>query len=152
MSILLRDVEPADLPVFFEHQRDPDSIRMAGVPGRELEDFMAHWEKNLADPANVLKTIVSDGDRFPYRARPAGARWATDRSGALAAACVRRLAAFLEHVTERPLYAIVETMPRRVLEKAGFTVCGAEGTTRSTEPALVVAPHLQQARSILPAR
>jgi RimJ/RimL family protein N-acetyltransferase len=135
MTFMLRDVEPGDLPVFFEHQRDPESIRMAGVPGRELDAFMAHWEKNLANPAAVHMTIVSDGE-------VAGNVVSWDDSGrrlvgywlgrehwgrGLASA---GLAAFLERLTERPLYAIVSETngaSRRVLEKSGFAVCGSEG-------------------------
>jgi RimJ/RimL family protein N-acetyltransferase len=135
MSFLLRDVETGDLGVFFEHQRDPESNRMAGVPAREREAFTAHWEKNRADPTVVLMTIVSDGE-------VAGNLVSWDDSGRrLVGYWIGRehwgrglasagLAAFLEHVTERPLYAIVSETngaSRRVLEKAGFTVCGAEG-------------------------
>jgi RimJ/RimL family protein N-acetyltransferase len=135
MPFLLRDVEPADLPAFFEHQRDPESIRMAGIPPRELESFMAHWEKHLADPATVLKTIVSDGE-------PAGNVVSWDDSGRrLVGYWIARehwgrglasagLAALLEQLTDRPLYALVSETngaSRRVLEKAGFAVCGAEG-------------------------
>jgi hypothetical protein len=34
-DVLLRDVEEADLPVFFQHQLDPEATRMAGIPTRD---------------------------------------------------------------------------------------------------------------------
>ena len=39
----LRDVREADLPIFYEHQRDPDAVRMADFPSREWDPFLAHW-------------------------------------------------------------------------------------------------------------
>src|SRR5690349_19658713 len=59
---LLRDVIEADLPIFFEHQRDPIAARMAAFASREREAFMAHWhDKVLGNPSNAAKTVVVDG-------------------------------------------------------------------------------------------
>lgn len=33
-SITIREVEPSDLETFYEHQLDPEAIRMAGAAGR----------------------------------------------------------------------------------------------------------------------
>ena len=47
-----------DLPIFFEHQRDPDATRMAAFPPRERPSFMAHWTTILGDESVVAKTVV----------------------------------------------------------------------------------------------
>ncbi len=54
--VQLRDVAEGDLPVFFEHQRDPVANRMAGFPPRDRDAFVAHWAKILADEmgCNIL--------------------------------------------------------------------------------------------------
>src|SRR5215208_3777451 len=48
-GVLLRDVAEGDLPVFFEHQRNPVASRMADFPPRNWDAFVAHWTKILAD-------------------------------------------------------------------------------------------------------
>jgi RimJ/RimL family protein N-acetyltransferase len=58
---LLRDVVESDLPVFFEHQRDPDATTMADFPARDRDAFDAHWERLLADPSLYKKTILFEG-------------------------------------------------------------------------------------------
>ena len=58
---MLRDVREDDLPIFFEHQRDPEACRMAAFPPREYDAFMVHWRtKVLANPAGRKRTIVVD--------------------------------------------------------------------------------------------
>jgi len=42
-DVILRDVIESDLPIFFEHQRQPEANRMAAFPARAREAFMAHW-------------------------------------------------------------------------------------------------------------
>ena len=56
MDVTLRPVVDSDLPVFFEHQRDPEGVAMAGVPSRDEEAFFAHWEK-VRDVAGVAGFI-----------------------------------------------------------------------------------------------
>ncbi len=59
--VSLRDVQESDLPLFFEHQREPDANRMAAFPPREWDAFVAHWRtKVLADDSNRKQTIVVD--------------------------------------------------------------------------------------------
>ncbi|HMD10743.1 MAG TPA: GNAT family N-acetyltransferase, partial [Marmoricola sp.] len=58
---VLRDVEPADLDAFFEHQSDPEAVAMAAFPARDRESFDAHWARLLADDSLVTRTIVDDG-------------------------------------------------------------------------------------------
>ena len=61
MPVSLRAVADDDLPIFYEHQRDPVGVAMAGVPSRDEEAFFAHWKKIRADPNNYMRTIEADG-------------------------------------------------------------------------------------------
>jgi len=131
-DVQLRAVEDADLPIFFEQQWDPDASRMAAVVARDREAFMSHWEKCLADPTIVIRTIVYDGD-------VAGNVLTFDRSGHREVGywlgrgfygkgiATRALAAFLREFRVRPLYAhVAKHNPAsvRVLEKCGFGLMG----------------------------
>ena len=60
-EVLLRDVEPDDLPTFFEHQRDPVAVALVVFRSRDKAEFDEHWAKILADDACLKKTIVADG-------------------------------------------------------------------------------------------
>ena len=60
-TVLLRDVTKSDLPLFFEHQLDPDATEMAAFPARDKGTFMSHWAKIMADDSVILKTILFDG-------------------------------------------------------------------------------------------
>ena len=60
--VQLRPVTDADLPIFFEQQRDPEAGRMAAFPARTWDAFMTHWlTRVLVDPRGRVKTIVADG-------------------------------------------------------------------------------------------
>jgi RimJ/RimL family protein N-acetyltransferase len=128
-DVHLREVIESDLPIFFEQQLDPDATRMAAFPSRDREAFMTHWAKIMRDEANTLKTILFDG-------RVAGniVSWqqGTEREVGYwlgkeywgKGIATRALAEFLNHVTQRPLYAHVvkhNIASIRVLEKCGFT-------------------------------
>jgi RimJ/RimL family protein N-acetyltransferase len=134
MGAVLRDVVDTDLPVFLEHQRDPEANRMAAFPARDEDAFTAHWRKILADEKVTTKTIVFEGE-------VAGNILAFDRDGKREVGywigrefwgkglATKALAELLEHETERPLYARVATANPasiRVLEKCGFTLVGTE--------------------------
>lgn len=56
--IQLRDVEADDLPLFFEHQRDPIAVAMVAFNSRDRDAFDQHWAKLLADDSCLKKTIV----------------------------------------------------------------------------------------------
>jgi RimJ/RimL family protein N-acetyltransferase len=130
----LRAVEPTDLPVFYEQQRDPVSIAMAGVGGRSHGEFTAHWERILADPASRIRTVVVDGEvagnvlSFERDGRREVGYWIRrDHWGRGVATAA--LVAFLGEEPVRPLFAGV--LPAnggslRVLEKCGFAVCGED--------------------------
>lgn len=126
----LRDVEPDDLPILYEHQADPVACAAADFPSRSREAFFAHWRTRvLPEAANAKKAIVHDGALVGYvvaygppERRFVGywlgrAHWGQG----LASRALAELAR-LEPI--RPLLAIVSTTNTasiRVLEKCGFT-------------------------------
>jgi RimJ/RimL family protein N-acetyltransferase len=88
----------------------------------------------LDDPAIVAKTIVVGGQvaghvaRFEMFGKPHVAYWVGREYWGTGVA-TRALAAFLETVTDRPLYARVASDNRaslRVLEKCGFAITGRD--------------------------
>ena len=63
-DFFLREVADADLPIFFAHQLDPQANAMAAFTSRDPADqaaFMAHWQRIMADPTVIIRTIVSGG-------------------------------------------------------------------------------------------
>jgi RimJ/RimL family protein N-acetyltransferase len=133
-SVTLRDVVEEDLPIFFEHQRDPDANRMAAFPARDRESFFAHWHKILVDPSGVIKTIVADGVvagnvlTFVHEGEREVGYW-IGREHYGKGIATRALAALLASFPERPLFAHVarhNPASIRVLEKCGFKVVGTE--------------------------
>jgi RimJ/RimL family protein N-acetyltransferase len=135
MTVVLRDVTEDDLPIFFEHQRHADSNRMAAVAARAHVAFFAHWEKVLADPANMTRTVLVDGvvagnvvSWDGEGERLVGYWIGSDFWGRGVATAA--LARYLTLDTTRPLHARVarhNVGSRRVLEKCGFGMIG-EGT------------------------
>ncbi len=61
MPVTLREVVEVDLPIFFEHQLDPEATRMADFPSRPRDEFMAHWAKIRVDDTVILRTVLFDG-------------------------------------------------------------------------------------------
>jgi len=134
-DVLLRDVAVDDLPVFFEHQRDPEAAnRMAAFPSRDRDAFMAHWAKVLADAGVTKKTILFDGRvagsvvRFVQDGNLEVDYWIGREYWGKGVA-TEALSQFLIHVKERPLYGVVakhNIASVRVLEKCGFALIGEE--------------------------
>jgi len=63
--ITIRDVESSDLETFYEHQLDPEAIRMAAFVAKDPKDkvaFDAHWNKILHSSQNITRTIVAEGE------------------------------------------------------------------------------------------
>jgi RimJ/RimL family protein N-acetyltransferase len=129
MDVVLRDVVDEDLPIFFEHQREPEANEMAGFPARERDAFMAHWAK-IRDGSGVEKTVVVNGIvagnvvSWEQHGRREIGYWIGKEfwGRGIATAAVRQL---LEQVTARPLYAHVvkhNAASIRVLEKCGFAL------------------------------
>ena len=130
-EVRLRNVEPDDLPIFYEQQLEPDATRMAAFPARDRAAFDAHWETNiLGNPGAFTQTILVDGEV----AGNVGS-WAQEGTRLVGywigkeywgkGVATRALAAFLHLVTDRPLYAHVvkhNIGSIRVLEKCGFSL------------------------------
>jgi len=133
-SVRLRDVTGVDLLIFYEHQLDAEAARMAAFPSRDRPAFMAHWIRIMADKANILKTILYNGQVagnvvcFEQSGKREVGYWVGREFWGKGIA-TRALAAFLDQVKNRPLYAHVakhNTGSIRVLEKCGFTVVGED--------------------------
>lgn len=132
MTAELRPVADADLEAFYEHQADPEAVRMAALAPRERESHLAHWRTVLADATVLARTIAVDGAvaghvvsfvRDGVGDREVGYWVAREHWGRGVATAA--LAAFLSEETRRPLVAHVATHnvgSRRVLEKCGFVV------------------------------
>lgn len=139
-GVLLRAVDGSDLPVFFEHQRDPEANRMAAFAARDRDAFMAHWSRIL-EGQSVVRTIVADGQvagnvvSWEHSGRVEVGYWIGREFWGRGIA-TRALNAFLREVTTRPLYAHVaehNVASIRVLEKCGFTISDEEPES-SDEP------------------
>lgn len=133
-SVLLRDVIEDDLPIFFEHQLDPDANTMAAFPARDSDGFMVHWRKILGDETITKKTVLFDGHvagnivSFEQSGEPQVGYWIGKEYWGKGVA-TGALSEFLRHVKTRPLYAHVakhNIASVRVLEKCGFTICGED--------------------------
>ncbi|WP_327359388.1 GNAT family N-acetyltransferase [Streptomyces sp. NBC_01304] len=133
MDVSLRPVHPSDLPVFFRHMSDPESNQVAAFTAKDptdRADFDAHWERVLASPDNVTRTVLADGDVVGHAAvyGDPGEREVTyfiDRYYWGRGIATSALRALLMEVPERPLRARAaadNTGSIRVLEKCGFAV------------------------------
>ena len=135
-EVRLRDVEPGDLPIFYEQQLDADATRMAAFPARDRAAFDAHWATNiLGNAAAVTRTILFEGEVAGNIGswRHDGVRlvgyW-IGKAYWCKGVATRALAAFLQLVNERPLHAHVarhNVGSIRVLEKCGFRLKREDG-------------------------
>lgn len=141
-EVSLRAITPDDFPALFENQHDPASAAMAGVPSKEEADFYAHRAKVQADPENVTRAVIVDGelagDAVSWAdegGRHVGYRIAQRFWGrGIATAALRLL---VGELTERPLNAdLLDTNigSRRVLEKCGFRQLGPDELPTEVEP------------------
>ncbi|MCA1834309.1 MAG: GNAT family N-acetyltransferase [Actinomycetota bacterium] len=142
--VQLREVTVPDLGTLYEQQAETEANDMAAFPARDEDAFAAHWRTIMADPANILRTIIV-GDEIAGNIvswdnegkREVGywigkAYWG--RGIATAA-----LAQILDTVKTRPLYAHVANHNAgsiRVLEKCGFAFAGTDvgAPYRSNQP------------------
>ncbi|MFL6514069.1 MAG: GNAT family N-acetyltransferase [Chthoniobacterales bacterium] len=148
-SIKIREVESSDLDIFYEHQLDPEAIRMAAFVGKDRKDkvvFDTHWNKILSSSQNTNRTIVADGQVAGYIACfPDGENmevtyWlGRDFWGkGLATEALKRM---LHLVADRPIFgraASDNIGSIRVLQKCGFKIIGndkgfANGRGEETE-------------------
>lgn len=133
MDVSLRAVLDEDLPLLHAYQCEPEALAMAAFPSRERAAFDAHWAKIRADAANVTRAVVVDGVvagnvvSWPADGRRLVGYWIGQAYWGRGVA-TRALAALLDEVTERPLYAHVaahNAASVRVLEKCGFVRTGS---------------------------
>ena len=132
--VILRNVTDEDLPIFFEHQRDPVALRMAAFQSRERDAFLTHWRTKVLRPENVTRSIVADGVVAGYVGswdqdgkRLVGYWIAREQWGKGIA--TRALTQFLAIEARRPLHAWVAVHnvgSIRVLEKCGFCTAAQE--------------------------
>jgi RimJ/RimL family protein N-acetyltransferase len=127
--VALRGTVATDLPVFFEHQRDPEAVRRANFPAREHAAFLQHWQRViLGDETVRVRTVTVDG-------RTAGNVVAWSEHGQRYVGYwfgrefwgrgvgTRALTAFLELERTRPLFAdtdVGNAASMRLLERCGF--------------------------------
>ena len=130
-EVILRDVEPDDLPIFFEHQRDPVAVAMVVSRSRDRAEFDEHWAEILAEDTSLKKTIIADGQiaghiaSFVRDGKCEIGYW-IDRTLWGRGIASEALSAFLSLEKRRPLYAGVaphNIASLRVLQKCGFTLC-----------------------------
>jgi len=134
-KIQLRDVIEADLPIFYEQQRDPEATQMAAFPSRNEEAFMAHWRDNvLANGSGQVKTILFNGEVagnivcFEQLGEREVGYWLGKQFWGKGIA-TQALEEFLKMIETRPLYAHVAKHnigSKRVLEKCGFSIAGED--------------------------
>jgi len=142
LQVEIRDVIESDLEIFYVHQSDPEATAMAAFPARDRQAHFAHWAKIMADPSNMVKSILADG-------KVAGNLGSWNDSGKQLVGywlgrefwgrgiATAALQLFLEEVKTRPLYAHVarhNRASRRVLEKSGFRVVGVDGVLPENAP------------------
>jgi RimJ/RimL family protein N-acetyltransferase len=106
---------------------------MAAIAPRDRNAFTAHWAKIMADPSNLLRTVLVDeqvaGNVVSWR-EPEGDRvvgyWIGREHWGKGVATTA-LSQFLDVETTRPLRAYVAThnvASIRVLQKCGFVKAG----------------------------
>jgi RimJ/RimL family protein N-acetyltransferase len=148
-SITIREVESSDLETFYEHQLDPEAIRMAAFVCEDPKDkvaFDAHWDKILNSSQITKRTIVAEGQVAGYiSCYPDGENievtyWLGREfwGRGLATQALNRM---LHLVVDRPIFARAATDnvgSIRVLQKCGFKISGknkdfANGRGEDTE-------------------
>jgi RimJ/RimL family protein N-acetyltransferase len=60
VDLVLREATLDDLPILFEHQRDPVANEMAVFAARDWDAFVANDAKILSDPTLIRRTVVVD--------------------------------------------------------------------------------------------
>jgi RimJ/RimL family protein N-acetyltransferase len=136
-DVVLRDVTEADLPIFFEQQRDPAANQMAAFTAKDPADreaFTAKWAKILGDDTVTKKAVLVNGQVAgsvsafvaPWSGQLEVTYWLGREYWGRGIA-TKALTEFLGHLKARPVYARAakdNTASIRVLAKCGFTISG----------------------------
>ncbi|HSH38193.1 MAG TPA: GNAT family protein [Chthoniobacterales bacterium] len=154
-SVSLRPVEPGDLPLFFEHQRDPIAVAMVAYDSRDRAAFDQHWAKILADETGLIRTIVATFDDLPESQEHVAGNivsWNShgqreigywiDRAYWGRGVATAALSGFLRLEQTRPLHAGVakhNAASIRVLQNCGFTfLASAAGASEDADDSHVL--------------
>lgn len=153
-QVRLREIQNADLPIFFEQQLDRQAIKQAAFTSEDPADraaFDAHWARIRADDQILLRTILLGDQVAGYLAsfERFGTREISYWLGRPFWGCgvaTSAVQAFLQIITLRPLYARAASdnlASLRVLEKNGFRilrheVAFAAGRGKQIEEAILV--------------
>jgi len=136
-SVTIREVESSDLETFYDHQLDPEAIRMAAFVFRDPKDrvaFEVHWDKILNSSQNTNRTIVADGRVAGHIAcYPDGENmevtyWLGREFWGRGLA-TQALDKMLHLVVDRPIFARAASDnigSIRVLQKCGFKIIGTD--------------------------
>ncbi len=135
--VQLRGVQPSDLEVLFEMQRDPEANRMAAFTARDPSDrtaFDEHWVRILSDPEVTMRTVLfrgvvvgNIGRFFDHEFSHTEVTYWIRREYWGRGLATLALSEFVRQETERPLYARAAAdniASIRVLEKCGFVRVG----------------------------
>lgn len=146
--VQLRNVEPADLDLFFEYEQDPEAVQRSRFTPRDRAPFMTHWTDNvLGDPTVFVQTVTVTGEC----AGNVTSWWKDDRRfigywlgqnywGRGIATEALRL--FLQAEPTRPLWAdpfTGNTGSVKLLEKHGFRRTGSDWDGQDEYVVLVLA-------------
>lgn len=130
-NVTLRNVENADLPIFFEQQLDPEANRMAAFVRSNPRDraaFDAHWQRILNAVGIVNKTILLGSEIaghiacYPQDGELEVTYWLGREYWGKGIA-TQALKHLLQDITHRPLFARAakdNVGSIKVLQKCGF--------------------------------
>jgi RimJ/RimL family protein N-acetyltransferase len=138
--IALRPIRDADLPIFFEHQRDPVACHMAAFTHADPDDraaFDAHWARIRSTPGVVNRTIVEAADAEAVLGHVGAWQdegcWEVtywiDRAHWGRGIASAALALLLRELDTRPVLARAASdnlASIRVLERCGFVATGTD--------------------------
>src|SRR5690606_33075999 len=132
VPVRLREVKSCDLPVFYEHQCDPEANRLAATYPRSREAFDAHWVNIRESPSLFVRAILLEEVPAGYVCcfrcdhQTLVGYW-LGRGYWGRGVATRALALLAAQVSDRLLHArvnVANAASVRVLEKCGFQVVG----------------------------
>ena len=136
-GVALRPIDDTDLDALFDQMRDPISVQMAAFTAEDPNDreaFDAHMSKVRTSPDVNLRAVTRDGRlvgsiaSFVIEGDTEVTYW-IDRSVWGQGIASRALAMLLDIVSVRPVFARAASDnvgSLKVLQRAGFTIIGAE--------------------------